>query len=131
MLALDSNLFIYLLDGNEQFLQKSKKWLNVAKFSETCISTLVITEALSKVGKTDFKNALFFLESLCKESSVKVVPIDRSVAIKAAEIRGQANVSTADALHLASAICSGATRFITNDLKLVGKKFDQLRVEAL
>ena len=59
-----------------------------------------------------------YAEELTSLENVRVVPVDREVAVEAAILRGTSSVTTADAIHLATARGAGATVFITNDRRI-------------
>ena len=51
--------------------------------------------------------------------NVEVIPADKNIALKAAEIRAKyKGFKPLDAIHLATAILSGCSSFITNDKQL-------------
>lgn len=50
--------------------------------------------------------------------NLNIIPVDNSVAERAAYLRGTYSLKTPDALIVASAISAGAELFITNDLRL-------------
>ena len=47
--------------------------------------------------------------------NISPIIINADIAIKATELRAKYNLKTPDALHLATAIVSGADAFLTND----------------
>ena len=49
---------------------------------------------------------------------MRVVALDRVVAVEAAILRGNSSVTSADAIHIATARGAGATVFITNDRRI-------------
>ena len=59
-----------------------------------------------------------YAEELSSLENVRVVAVDREVAVEAAILRGTTSVTTADAIHLATARGAGATVFVTNDRRI-------------
>jgi len=49
---------------------------------------------------------------------VAMVPVSESIADQAAQLRARHSLRTPDAIHLATAISSGASFFLTNDARL-------------
>ena len=62
-------------------------------------------------------------------TEVEVLEITREVVEKATELRAILNVKTPDALHLATAIISGAKVFLTGDKALA--RCTEIAVEVL
>jgi predicted nucleic acid-binding protein len=82
-------------------------------------SVLTLAEVLVhplKLGRIDL--AARYREVLGRSTAIRLVPVDRHVAERAAELRARLGVKTPDAIQLASAIHSGARAFVTNDRKL-------------
>lgn len=124
--GVDSNIFIYWLEGAGQLHDAAKEFLSdaVKNEYELVCSTLVIAEILSKPGAS--------IEALNRLPILWVV-FDKAVAKKVAGLRrANKKIETPDAIHLASAMSVGASRFITNDqviLKL--KKVEGLAIVSL
>ena len=62
--------------------------------------------------------------------SITLVNVTREIALRAAKIRAQFNLKAPDAIHLASAIESGAKTFITIDRR-IPKKINGLAIKTL
>lgn len=118
MTSLDSNVFIYILENHAEFSEASQTAITqtIQAGESMCVSALVFTEVLS--GTNDPK-ALAFLKAL----PAIVYDLNQEIAITAGNLRRQnGGLKTADAIHIATAIQSGAARFITNDKKLLKLK---------
>lgn len=115
MTGVDSNVFIYVLEDNNDFSKNAKQTLiQIAHSGDTlCVSVLVITEILSG---TSSPKALEFL----KACSATIYDMTEEIATMAGSLRRR-NVSlkTPDAIHIATALVEGATSFVTNDQKLL------------
>jgi predicted nucleic acid-binding protein len=72
---------------------------------------------------------LALYDAFFSSPEVEVREISRTVVEKATELRAALNVKTPDALHLASAIISGASAFLTGDKAL--QRCTEVLVEVL
>jgi predicted nucleic acid-binding protein len=117
-LALDTSVFIYHFESHPTYLPLTRYLLGlVASGScEAVISELALLELLVKplsleqVGLADRYEIL--LEHF---PHLSIRPIDRAVIRRAAQLRGRNRLRTPDAIHLATALESGATLFLCND----------------
>ena len=129
MIALDTNVFIYVLNGHEQFGPLSAKLLK-NKESKTA-SRLVYAEVLASPKLEDEvlrSKALLFLNEL----DIKWQEINDNVLIEAASLRRQwPKLKLVDALHVASAITAHAEMFFTNDQDLRLLKIPGLDIKGL
>jgi predicted nucleic acid-binding protein len=114
----DTNIFIYLLEGNET-LRAQIDALKASILEGDCsifASDLVFTEILPPLvrsGNTEATNRL--LEFLQEENAFRLVPLTRDVCIQAGVLRGQTGMKTPDAIHVASAMAENCNAFLTND----------------
>lgn len=133
VIALDSNIFIRALDDNGPLGIESRNLLENLRNTtpKVFISVLLLEEFFVKVYKTgrekDLNNILDFITM---DGLVQMVDIDKQIALLAAKIRAEYNIKAPDALHLASAIESGAKVFFTTDKRLP-RKVDKLVVNVL
>ena len=72
----------------------------------------MLTQPL-RVARGDIAAA--YQRILCHHASVRLIPLDASIAASAAELRARYNLRTPDAIQLATAVASGAEAFLTND----------------
>lgn len=70
-----------------------------------------------------------FRDVLVNVAGLRSVTLTQEIAEEAARLRAQYNVHTADAIQLATAVRSGASVFLTNDVKL--SSFPAMRVLTL
>lgn len=133
VIALDSNIFIRALDDSGSLGEKSKNLLLELRQTtpKVFISVMVLEEFFVKVYKTgreaDLNNIMDFITM---GGSVQLVDINRQIALLAAKIRADYNIKAPDAIHLASAIESGAKIFITTDKRLP-RKISKLTIKIL
>ncbi len=93
-------------------------------------SVITLTEILTKpkqLGQTTIENE--YLNLLQYSRNFRIIPIDISIADRAADLRARYNLRTPDALQLASALSVGCQAFLTNDHDL--KRVTELQVVIL
>ncbi|BAU15214.1 PilT protein-like protein [Leptolyngbya sp. NIES-3755] len=100
--------YITLLDPMWQQLQSSR--------FQVITSELALLETLVLPIRQNNRVLLSRYETLLTLSEVNLIPISQSILRSAANIRAEANLRTPDAIHAATAIESGCTMFLTNDL---------------
>lgn len=129
MIALDTNIFIYVLNGHEQFGPLSAQLLK-NKDPKTA-SRLVYAEILAspKLDNEAMRSkALAFLDEL----DIKWQDVNNKVLMEAASLRrSRPKLKLIDALHLASAKISQAEMFFTNDQDLQLLKIPSLDIKGL
>lgn len=129
MIALDTNIFIYVLNDHAEFGQRATDILRGDELR--LASELALAEVMSspKLQNAVHKqNAMRFLE----EVNVNFYPADRTILLLAAELRRTyPSLKLADAVHLATAQYCGAEAFITNDQALVGLSMAELTIQSL
>lgn len=131
MLALDSNVFIYILDKHPVFFDAARAVLDEAANETIVISTLVYTESLAKLSGRVFTEARQALDALCQRGRMQIVAIDVDLAVAAARLRSRYQLKTPDAIHIATALQCGASALITNDLSLTKLTLDGLAIRGL
>jgi predicted nucleic acid-binding protein len=134
-IALDTNIFIYVLEANEQHYQTARNLLaHIANNTVTGVaSTLCLTEVLAGIrppNSSDSQTAPLFMEGL---EHIDYIPIDLEVGIIAGRLRAEYGsiLRVPDAVHLASALIAKADIFVTNDRKLLTLKPDGLKIQLL
>jgi predicted nucleic acid-binding protein len=117
-LYLDSNILIYLVEGNVELGD-----LVLAAFRE--IETNNITLYTSEITVTECLNGAYragleelaqkYLELLSSEEFIILLPVDSDVCIEASRIGAEHRLKTVDSIHLASATLAGCQALLTND----------------
>lgn len=129
MIAFDTNIAIYALNGHPKYAEESIAIISEASRSGGCVSVLLLTELLSYPKLADklyLQKAEEFVQSL---ANLDIVAIDEEISRYAATLmRQHETIRLADALHIASASLGGASAFWTNDQKLKNIEVPGLRV---
>lgn len=123
---LDSNFFIYVLEGVEPWVGVARKILSALDRGECAgvTSELSLAECLVKPLELGHgKVAETYREFLQNRSSLAVVPVSRQILVEAAGVRAVSRIKLPDAIHAATALQRGCSSFLTND--------DRLRIEGI
>jgi len=89
-------------------------------------SVLLVPEVLSKPVKDGDTHSVRMLSGLLARLDLR--PVDLAMAEQAAVLRARYKLRTADATHLATAISTGAHRFITNNQRDFGSFIKEIDV---
>lgn len=118
---LDSNVVIYAIerprprsDGQHRFLTA----LDTGAI-RGCTSELTLAECLAgPLASGNAGLASLYTEFLTDRRYFRVLPISRTILVHAAELRAHSRATLADAIHIATALSSGATSVVTNDRRI-------------
>lgn len=91
-----------------------------------CASYLSIGEVLARPLKLEQGQLVARIEQFFDSGLVEMLPFNRKAAGEFARLRATANVSPADAIHLACASSAGVDLFLTHD-----KSLHKLRVPGI
>ena len=130
----DTNIYIYYLENHPQFGNLAEKAIYSAidRHSPIITSTLLITELLVapiKQKRFDLIELYTHLEAFLP--GLIIHPITQPISILAATLRAENNLTTPDALHLATAINHQVATFVTTDQHLAKIKGIPLRLIAI
>jgi len=121
LVALDSCVLIYLLEGHAQFGPAARIVLErIAEGkNEAVASTLVLLEVqVGAYGKRAAALAEAYYAALGKWPHLRWIPMTYAIADRAARLRAEHKFKVADAIHLATAQEMAAGLFVTNDVEL-------------
>ena len=127
----DSNLFIYLIEEDNNYFSKIESLLEYQENNdfEIITSTLSLGEVLVKPYKEDRQELIKAYEAVFSE--IELIPASKDVTREFARLRAKNNVKSPDALQVASAIIGGAGIFITNDERLSKVSSPDLQIYSL
>jgi predicted nucleic acid-binding protein len=119
-IALDSNVLIYLLEGQGRLAEAAAGIVDSIDSGDrdAVMSAIGLTEILAGPAIAGDAQAFELTAEALRDSRIEVVPLDGATAEDAAWIRGSIGVSLADSIHLATARNADATAFVTNDRRI-------------
>jgi predicted nucleic acid-binding protein len=125
MIAIDSNVFIYWLERNPEFYAVSTQLIKQVYSGDqpASCSAIVLTEIYNGSDQT--------IEAILKLPNLSIIPAVKEVTELAGKLRYKYNLKVIDAIHAASALHSGASSIITNDITFSKKKIPGLTVTLL
>ncbi len=123
VVALDSNVIIYLLEGSGPLADTAEALLDGIESGAAAgvLASVALTEILTRPASLG-DGVLFerYAEELQEIPNLRVVSLDPQTAIDAPWGRsGQRALG--DAIHIATARRAGATCFVTNDARVRGR----------
>jgi len=129
----DSMLFIYWLEDHPKYAKQVDAIHSRMKQRHDRLITGVFTfgEVLAGIYKSGKRELVNDFRSLLQNIVAEVVPFTLETADHYSRIRGDLNVTPADAIHLASAAQASADLFLTNDKNLIGKIVPGIQFIAL
>ncbi len=132
LLGVDSMLFVYWLEGSQEFGAAAGALLEAAevgrcRLAASALALLEILVVPKRMGRGDLcRRYRDLLESF---PNLDFHELDGDIADKAAELRARYDLRTPDAIHLATAIAAGAESFASEDRRL--KKVKEIKVVPL
>ena len=121
VIALDTAPIIYFIEGQSPYATIVRPFFEALDAGEfrAITSTLTVIEVLvHPLRANDVELAAKYREILLHARNLSTYPLTADIAEEAARIRASRNLSTPDAIQLATAIRHGATILVTNDKKL-------------
>lgn len=131
-LYLDSNIFIYTLEGYPHFDHVLKRLANdiAAGKIQAVTCEITLAEALTQpFAKEDITTQQVYQEALQSNETFTMVPVTRDILTEAARVRAFSNLKLTDAIHFASARLTQCTHFVTNDAHF--KDYQGIKVLSL
>lgn len=133
IVGLDTPVFVYFFQRNKEYFSRARSVLKAVEDGKvagvfSAIGMIELFTGLKKQGRDDlafhYKAALNIFPHL-----TVVGGLNEKIVDIASEFRVRYEISTPDAIHIATAIDSGAKKFITNDKGL--KRIKEILVELL
>lgn len=132
--ALDTNIFICALNLKDSRQETSLSILEEIKKKQltASISVLVLEEFFIRIHKQSRQKEISsLLDFITIDRLLAILDVNREIALLAAKLRAEyPSLRAPDAIHLASAINSGADIFITTDKRLP-RKIGKLTIRVL
>lgn len=126
LVALDSNIFIYNLEENSEFVKFTDLIFKklIANKLKAVTNVISLIEILSFPKTSDVAKQL--TEDFLSTPNLEVFDVDQQIAVEAARIRRKYGFRLPDAIQLSTALKAKADGFVTNDQKL--KRFKSLKI---
>jgi predicted nucleic acid-binding protein len=121
----DANVFIYLMEGFASLAHDLNEIRDSIESGESsiCTSELTLCEVLVPAFRANNTSLLALYRQFIEDSGAfELVPTTRETYVRASLFRAQLNLKTPDAIHMASAMQSRCTAFLTNDKLLKAPK---------
>lgn len=125
MIAIDSNIFIYWLERNPEFYEASAALIRQVYSGDQIASCSVLVLAEIYNGSSQA------MEAILKLPNLSIIPITEEIAELAGRLRYAHELKVIDATHVASALHSGASSIVTNDIPFSKKKIPGLTIKLL
>lgn len=131
IIALDTNIFLYALEGNPDFPEATALF---KKFPQTncqlVTSAITLLEASVQLFRYREEHRIQdYLNFIRGHGRIKVLELTNSVALQAARLRAQwPKLMTPDAIQLATAQVAHATVFVSADRDIPAAKIGSVRV---
>ncbi len=131
-IALDSCILIYHLEGDERFAPAAGEIIACLDAGRTraVVSTLTLLEIQVAPYRRRAEGLADSYYALLRQlPNCRWVDMTYEIADRAAQLRGKYRLATPDAIHIATAMESGATAFVTNDSEL--PEIDDIQIVQL
>jgi predicted nucleic acid-binding protein len=128
---LDSVILIYYLDTVGTFQVRAAQRLAQLRAANEQVAVSELSRMECRVRPLQLLDltTLAKFDGFFALPDIQLVPLTRAVFEHATLIRARHRFKTLDAIHLAAAVESGCSAFLTNDLRL--SKFPDITVEVL
>lgn len=116
----DTNIFIYAFENATLYRDQLTSLARVLDDKE-CIaftSEFTLSEILTKPFRDNMLEAVAKYREVLEGGEIRLAPITRSILVRSAMLRGQLGLKTPDAIHVATAVDTGCSAFLTNDASI-------------
>jgi predicted nucleic acid-binding protein len=117
----DTMIFIYLIEGSDEFKNQLTEITNILLDGDTEIVTSELTLCETLVvpfRNNDIKMIDKYRQFIEKSGAFELCPTTLDTYIRASLYRAQFGLKTSDSIHVATAVEAGCDVFITNDKPL-------------
>jgi len=131
-LYIDASPLIYFVERNPAYVDRVRAIIEQvdAGSLEGVSSVMVLTEVLAhpiRLKESGIQRA--YHRILRNSTNFRLIPLQESTAVEAANFRAHYNLRTPDALHIATALEAGCEAFLTNDHAL--RRVSEIRALVL
>ncbi len=121
IVGLDTAPLIYLIEENLAYLPIVRPFFERVDRGEFRVLTSVVTLAevlVHPMRQGDHNLANEYRRILLHANHITTLPVSKTIAEEAAQLRARHALRMPDAIQLATAVGAGATSFLTNDTRL-------------
>jgi predicted nucleic acid-binding protein len=121
VVGLDTTPLIYFLETRSPHYPLVRAFFRKVDRGDFSVVTSMVTvlEVLVHPWRTgNTALAARYRNILLRNANLATIPLSAAIADRAAGLRARYNLSTPDAVQLATAIAQGASHFLTNDAQL-------------
>ena len=118
---LDTAPLIYYIEENQHYLKILEKLFSENSKGKFLFHTSVITllEVLVlPMRKKEHQIVEQYQNILCNSPTIEIFDLNIEITISAAGYRAKYGLKTPDSIQVATAVCSSADYFLTNDIRL-------------
>lgn len=131
-IAIDSPIFIYVLERHPEYLSPARSLLSQVQSGEfvAVLSVVGLIEILTGPKKRGrFDVAKEYKDLITHFPNLTIMGINDNIVELSSNLRAKYNLATPDAVHIATAVDFGAEKFITNDRNL--RQVKEIAIELL
>jgi predicted nucleic acid-binding protein len=121
VVGLDTAPLIYFMERNPKYIDMMRLFFKLFDLGDFRLVTSTVTLLEVLVHPLQQKNTILaqeYREILLNQESLTVVELTPDIAEKSAQLRAIYSLRSPDAIQMATAICEGASFFLTNDARL-------------
>ncbi len=121
IVGLDAAPLIYYAEEHPRYLPIVEPFFDALDRGtfQAVASTVILLEVLVlPLRNHEVALAQAYRDILLSSNAITLIPVHLEIAERAAQLRANTSMRTPDAIHIATALQSGATHFITNDNRL-------------
>lgn len=121
LIGLDTSIWIYHLEANSKYASSTGQVLMAVQAGQprAILSVLTIMELNVRPYQLGNPGVAVHYEALLSHfPNTELVNVTPAIARRAAQLRAAYALRSADALHVATSLTSGATAWVTNDYEI-------------
>jgi predicted nucleic acid-binding protein len=118
---LDTNVWIYAIEDFPEFSGVIRKLFQAIDQGRLTAFTseLSLAEALVKpIQSNSVRYQEIYKAAIAPTNQLSVIPVDRNILIRAAQVRANTGLKLPDSIHVATAISTNCTTLVTNDRRM-------------
>ncbi|MFQ5645784.1 MAG: type II toxin-antitoxin system VapC family toxin [bacterium] len=121
VVGLDTAPLIYFVEENPAYLDATRVFFEAMDRGEFRVITSMVTlieVLIHPFRSNNHELAETYRDIILNAENLSVIKLSHNIAEKAALLRADYDIRTPDAIQMATAVCAGASFFLTNDTRL-------------